>query len=82
MQRNFPLILSWDITIHKPHGRTLEMAIIDLGNIKKCSGMTLVALHCVKKLENILLQYFMYWAVEKGEQGQAITNNSIHHLSI
>ena len=58
-------MLSWAITIHKPQGRTLEMAIIDLGNSKKYAGMTLVALSHVKKLENILLHYFLYERLKK-----------------
>ena len=71
MQRQFPLMLSLNITIHKTQGRTLEMAIIDLRNSEKCAGMTWVALSCVKKSKNIKLQYFSYERlknVNKAEQ--------------
>ena len=44
IRTQFPLMLSWAITIHKPQGRTLELAVIDLGTIEKCCGMSLVAL--------------------------------------
>ena len=60
MQGKFPLMLSWDITIHKYQGRTLEMATIDLGNSEKCAGTKLVALSYVKRLENTLLRYFSH----------------------
>ena len=53
---HFPLVLSWAITIHKSQGRTLELAVIDLGTSEKCCGMSLVALSRVKKLNNILLK--------------------------
>ena len=47
----FPLILSWSVTINKFQGITLEMAIIDLGSSKKFSGVTLVALSYLKNLK-------------------------------
>ena len=31
------------------------MAVIDLGKGEKCSGITLVALSCVRELEDLLL---------------------------
>ena len=61
----FALMMSWSITIHKYQGHTLEMEIINLGNIKKCAGVTLVALSCVKKLVNMLLQSFLYEQLKK-----------------
>ena len=41
------------------------MEITDLGNSKKYNGMTLFALYRVKKIENILLQYFLYERLKK-----------------
>ena len=58
-------MLLWAITIHKSQGSTLEMAKNDLGNSEKCAGMTPFPLSCVKKPENILLQYFLYERLKK-----------------
>lgn len=55
MRRQFPLMLSWAYTIHKSQGKTLDLAIIDLGKSEKCSGMTLVALSRVHKLSHLMI---------------------------
>ena len=60
VRMQFPLMLSWAITIHKSQGRTLELSVIDFGTSEKCCGMSLVALSRVKKLNNILLEPFYY----------------------
>ena len=59
MQIRYPLMLLWDITIHKSQACTLVMAIIDLGNSKKCSDMILVALSRVKNLNIPLFTFFV-----------------------
>ena len=63
--KRFLLIISWAITIHKSQGRTLELAVIDLGISEKLCGMSLVALSRVKKLNNILLEPFYYERLRK-----------------
>ena len=39
IRKQFTLMLTWDITIHKSQGSTLELALIDLGTSEKCCGM-------------------------------------------
>ena len=55
MHRQLPLMLSWVYKIHKYHGKTLYIAVIDLVKSEKCSVMTLVSLSCVCKLSHFLL---------------------------
>ena len=62
---HFPLVLSWAITIHKSQGRTLELAVIDLGISEKLCGMSLVALSRVKKLKKIMFKSFSYELLKK-----------------
>ena len=50
-----PLMISWAYTIHKSQGKTSYLAIIDLGNSEKCSGVKLVALSHVYYLIHLLL---------------------------
>jgi ATP-dependent DNA helicase PIF1 len=52
----FPLKLSWAITIHKSQGKTFERVIIDLGGGAFESGQTYVALSRCKKLGGIYLK--------------------------
>ena len=56
IRRQFPLMISWAYTIHKYQGKTLDIAIIYLGETEKCSGMTSVALSRVRKLSHSLLR--------------------------
>ena len=57
----FSLMLSRAITIHKSQGRTLELAVIDLGNSENCCGMSLVVLSRLKNLNAILPKPFSYY---------------------
>ena len=52
----FPLNLSWALTIHKSQGKILERLVIDLGAGEKFSGLTLVALSIVKTFKHFLLK--------------------------
>ena len=60
IQAQVPLVLSWTITIHKYQLLTLELVEIYLGTSEKCCGMSLVALSCVKNLNNTLFKLFSY----------------------
>ena len=53
-------MLYWAYNIHKFQGNTLDMAVIDLGKGKECSGMNLVALSSVRKLEILFLHPFSF----------------------
>ena len=64
-RKQFPLMMSWVYTIHKPQGKTLDKVVIDLGRTEKCSGMTLVALSRVRKLRHLLLRPLPYERLEK-----------------
>jgi len=63
--KQFPLMLSWAFTIHKSQGKTLDRAVINPGKVEKCTGMTLVALSRVRKLEHMLLKPFSLERLEK-----------------
>ena len=39
----FPLKLTWAVTIHKAQGLTLSKAVIDVGSKEFCTGLTFVA---------------------------------------
>ena len=69
IRKQFPLVLSWAFTIHKSQGKTLDQVVIDLGKSEKCSGMTLVALSRVRRLNDLLLKPFSLERLKK-------TNNS------
>ena len=80
MKGKFLLMMLWDINIHKSQGSTLETAMIDLGNSKKCACMTLVSPPHVKNLKISFFSIFVL-SVENCQQGQTITNNLIFFSS-
>jgi ATP-dependent DNA helicase PIF1 len=56
--KQFPLLLSWAMTIHKIQGATLDMAEIDIGNSIFEYGQTYVALSRIKSLNGLYLSDF------------------------
>lgn len=57
-RRQFPLRLSWALTIHKCQGMTLDRAYIDIGSNIFTSGQTYVALSRVRRLDNLYVRRF------------------------
>ncbi len=55
--RQFPLKLSWAITIHKSQGKTFDKVYIDLGRGAFASGQSYVALSRCRRIEGISLRY-------------------------
>jgi ATP-dependent exoDNAse (exonuclease V) alpha subunit len=51
----FPVRLAWAVTIHKSQGKTLESALIDLGNGAFADGQTYVAFSRIKTLDGVYL---------------------------
>ena len=56
--KQYPLLLSWAMTIHKIQGATLDMAEIDIGNSIFEYGQTYVALSRIKSLNGLYLSDF------------------------
>jgi ATP-dependent exoDNAse (exonuclease V) alpha subunit len=52
----FPLRLAWAVTIHKAQGKTLEAAVIDLGQRAFAPGQTYVAFSRLTSLEGLYLK--------------------------
>ena len=55
MRRQFLLLLYWVYTFRKSQGNTLDLAILYLEESETCSGTTLVALSCVRKLSHLII---------------------------
>ena len=56
--QQYPLSLSWAMTIHKIQGATLDMAEIDIGNSIFQCGQTYVALSRIQSLNGLYLSSF------------------------
>jgi ATP-dependent exoDNAse (exonuclease V) alpha subunit len=52
----FPLRLAWAVTIHKAQGKTLDAAVIDLGQRAFAPGQTYVAFSRLTSLEGLYLR--------------------------
>lgn len=55
-RKQFPIELTWAITIHKSQGSTLDKAVINIGDKETSLGLTYVALSRVRSLNDILFQ--------------------------
>ena len=63
-RKQFPLILTFAVTIHKCLGLSLDCAIVELSERVFCAGMAYVALSRVKQLENLHLVAFQEEAIK------------------
>ena len=54
VQDQLPLKLSWAITIHKSQGFILDKAVIEIGEMVFCTGLTFVACSRVRHLKDIV----------------------------
>ena len=48
--------LCWAITMHKSQGQTLDKAVIDLGPMEACTGLTFVCLRRAKRLVDLMVE--------------------------
>jgi hypothetical protein len=56
----FPLCLSYALTIHKSQGQTLDKVVVDIGQKEITAGMTFVALSRVRHISNLAVMDFPY----------------------
>ena len=54
----YPIRLSYALTIHKSQGQTIEKAVIDLGKAERSLGLTFVALSRLKNFSDFLISPF------------------------
>ena len=54
----YPIRLSYALTIHKSQGQTIEKAVIDLGKKEMSLGLTFVALSRLKNYKDFLIKPF------------------------
>ena len=58
IRKQFPLKVAYAIAIHKSQGLTLELIVIDLGDIQFAAGLTYVVLSRVKRLIDLVLIFY------------------------
>lgn len=68
----FPLLLSWAVTVHKVQGLSLDSAVIDLGKTVFADGMAYVALSRVRTLQGVYLLHLEGKSVRR--VSKAVTN--------
>ena len=54
----FPIVLSWAMTIHKSQGITLDSAYVDIGSRENGIGCTYVGFSRVKSLKNLYIKSY------------------------
>ena len=57
-RKQFPLTVSYAVTVHKCQGLSLDCAIVDLSNSVFCAGMAYVAISRVRRLDGLHLTSF------------------------
>ena len=66
----FPLRLSWAMTIHKSQGLTLNQAVIDIGEKDITTGSTFVACSRLKTLNGLYFEPKAFSRIESLNQGK------------
>ncbi|KAG6116207.1 hypothetical protein E4U14_000402 [Claviceps sp. LM454 group G7] len=66
-REQFPLMVSYAMTIHKSQGMTLDLAILDLkgGGTPRPLGLLYVALSLVRRLEHLAIHYPRRYLTER-----------------
>ena len=67
-----PLRLAWYLRIHKYQGNTSYRDVINLEKSEKYSGITLVALSCVRKKCHLLLNPFYFERLTKVNKSKCL----------
>lgn len=76
----YPLILSWAVTIHKSQGKTIEKVHLDLGRGAFAFGQTYVALSRCRELQGLTLSRMLTEADIRVDRDSQIFNDHLHDL--
>ena len=66
--------LCWAITMHKSQGQTLGKAVIDLGPMEACTGLTFVCISMAKRLVDLVVEPMSFDRI--GNLGNSLTTKA------
>ncbi|CAN0330110.1 unnamed protein product, partial [Scytosiphon promiscuus] len=77
-----PLKLWWASTMHKSQGQTLSMAVIDLGKIEACTGLTFVCLSRAKRIVDLIVEPMPFERLNKLGQSPVLRARLVEEVRL